>query len=180
MKKETRFWVRRITFVILIVMVGFAIYLTLEQGKEKELQVGEQAPEIQLESLTGEQVKLSDLRGKYVLLNFWATWCDPCEAEMPDLERVSQQYKDEDVVVVGVNIAESKVTVASFARQHELTFPLWLDSKRIAMDDYHVGNLPASFFISPEGEIQRKYEGAMTEAQMQMWIHDMMAEDQKE
>ena len=117
-------------------------------------EVGAIAPDFSLTSLDGEQVRLSDYRGKRVIVNFWATWCPPCRAEMPALEEIWQQY-DEEVVILGVDQGESPQLVANFTRvQVPVTFPILLDIDHSIGDGYWVRSLPTTFFIDADGVIQ--------------------------
>lgn len=122
-------------------------------------EVGAFAPDFSLTSLDGEQVRLSDYRGKRVIVNFWATWCPPCRAEMPALEEIWQQY-DEEVVILGVDQGESPQLVANFTRvQVPVTFPILLDTDHAIGDGYWVRSLPTTFFIDPDGVIQEIHIG---------------------
>jgi peroxiredoxin len=121
------------------------------------------APEFKLMSLDGTPMSLADLRGKVVLLNFWATWCAPCVSEMPELNALYRQYGDEkDFVVVGVNLREQPAEVASFARKRNIAFPLLLDRDgHVTGRDYRVRTLPASVIIDREGHIRDSWSGPL-------------------
>jgi len=121
------------------------------------------APEFSLMSLDGTPLRLSDLRGKVVLLNFWATWCPPCISEMPDLNALYRQYGNEkNFVVAGVNLREPPAEVASFARQRGITFPLLLDRDGdVTGRDYRIRTLPASVIIDREGRIRDSWSGPL-------------------
>jgi len=113
------------------------------------------APDFTATTLTGETVRLSDYRGQIVMLNFWATWCPPCRAEMPELEAVWRQYKDTGLVLLGVDQAESANVVAQFARGAlGVTFPILLDTNLAVRDQYAVRALPTTVFIDAAGRIQ--------------------------
>ncbi len=123
-------------------------------------EVGAFAPDFSLTSLDGEQVRLSDYRGKPVILNFWATWCPPCRAEMPALEEIWQQYGEGGVVVLGVDQGESPQLVTQFAREEiPVTFPILLDIDQSIGDGYWVRSLPSTFFIDTDGVIQEIHIG---------------------
>lgn len=113
------------------------------------------APDFALTTLEGERVQLSDLRGSPVIVNFWATWCPPCRAEMPELEAVWRQYKDAGLVLLGVDQAESANVVAQYARGAlGVTFPILLDTNLVVRDQYAVRALPTTVFIDAAGRIQ--------------------------
>ncbi len=118
-------------------------------------QAGAPAPDFSLATLDGEMVTLSDLRGRPVVLNFWATWCGPCRAEMPALEQVWQQYEQGGVMVLGVDQGEQAGTVERFVREEVGTsFPILLDPDQKVGAAYQVRALPTTFFIGADGVIQ--------------------------
>ncbi|HRJ43544.1 MAG: TlpA family protein disulfide reductase [Caldilineaceae bacterium] len=118
-------------------------------------EVGHPAPDFALPALDGPEVRLSDLRGKVVVLNFWATWCPPCRREMPALEVIWQQHNRGDVVVLGIDQGESAGTVSEYVRQNVgVTFPLLLDRRQDVGDLYLVRSLPTTFFIDGGGIIR--------------------------
>jgi peroxiredoxin len=121
-------------------------------GKAK---VGELAPDFVLKAPSGELVSLSDFRGKTVVLNFWATWCPPCRAEMPDLqEAFDERAADDDFVVLAVDLGEQSGEVQGFIDEFELTFPIALDSDESVAGNYGVLGLPASYFIDTQGIVR--------------------------
>ncbi len=118
-------------------------------------EVGHPAPDFTLPTLDGQEVRLADLRGKTVILNFWATWCPPCRREMPALEIVWQQHNRGDVMVLGVDQGESVGLVSEYVRQNVgVTFPLLMDRSQDVGDLYLVRSLPTTFFIDAEGIIR--------------------------
>ncbi len=113
------------------------------------------APDFTLTALDGGHMQLSTLRGKPVILNFWATWCPPCRAEMPELEALWQRYKDDGLLLIGVDQGENAATVERFARGVvATTFPLLLDTNQAVGRAYGVRALPTTVFIDAEGRIQ--------------------------
>lgn len=113
------------------------------------------APDFTLASVDGDDIQLSSLRGRPVILNFWATWCSPCRAEMPELEEVWQRYQTDGLVLIGVDQGEDAATVEQFARGVvETTFPLALDTSQAVGRAYGVRALPTTVFIDAEGRIQ--------------------------
>ena len=118
------------------------------------------APDLALVALDGQPARLSDLRGKVVLLNFWATWCPPCKAEMPDLETLYREYGGaHGFVVVGVNYEEDTAPVEAFIRERGLSFPVWLDARGEAGAQLGVRGLPVSFIIDREGYLRDAWNG---------------------
>jgi thiol-disulfide isomerase/thioredoxin len=125
------------------------------------LEVGNIAPDFQLQTLDGDYVKLSDYRGERVMLNFWATWCPPCRAEMPDMEKFHQ---DKDVVILAVNLTDAEKDlqqVKDFVNEYELTFSILLDENIEVAELYMIQPIPTSFMIDSNGLISYKAFGAM-------------------
>lgn len=130
--------------------------------------VRKRAPDFELTTFDGKGIRLEDLRGKVVLLNFWATWCPPCKAEMPDLNALHQQYGAEhDFLVLGVNDDESADVVGAFARQQGIAFPLLLDPHGLVMEKlFDVRYLPTSYIIDREGNIRDTWRGQIAREAM--------------
>ena len=118
--------------------------------------------------------KLNEYRGQVVVLNFWAKWCKPCRVEMPDLEAVYQEYREQGVVVLAVNVSESSPDIADFAEELGLTFPILRDSKQEAMREYNVKILPTTCFIDREGRVRHSRVGAMTKSVMTKQIESLL------
>ncbi|AGB41876.1 Peroxiredoxin [Halobacteroides halobius DSM 5150] len=129
------------------------------------INVGNIAPDFTLVNLKGEQVSLSDYRGQFVMVNFWATWCPPCRAEMPDLDAFYDNNK-QDFVILGVNIGESKAKVKSFIEENGYDYPILLDQERGAAFKYRVSVIPTSYFVGPQGKIQYVKRGTVNQAEL--------------
>ncbi|WP_174733035.1 TlpA disulfide reductase family protein [Mesobacillus harenae] len=124
------------------------------------------APEFTLTDLNGNTVSLQDYQGKKVLLNFWASWCPPCKAEMPYMQKLYEQYQDDGFEILAVNITttEKKPGDASeFVEANQLTFPIPMDEKGTVSAEYEIMAYPTSFFIDSDGVIRSKVIGGMTE-----------------
>ncbi|MBC8288561.1 MAG: TlpA family protein disulfide reductase [Nitrospinae bacterium] len=119
------------------------------------------APNFTLKSLNGEEVSLSQQRGKYVLVNFWATWCGPCKMEMPSLETLYQRFKSKKFSLLAVsNDMFGAQIVEPFITAHKLSFPVLLDQQLQASNKFGVVSLPTTFMIDPEGNIIGELRGA--------------------
>jgi peroxiredoxin len=116
------------------------------------------APEFQLPRADGSMVRLASLRGKVVVLNFWATWCPPCRAEMPSLAALHEELSPKGVVVMGVSMDDGWTAVCPFAATQGIRFPLLLGNTSVAAQ-YGVSALPETFVIDASGRIARKYQG---------------------
>ncbi|MFQ3543227.1 TlpA disulfide reductase family protein [Halobacillus rhizosphaerae] len=131
----------------------------------RELKTGEKAPDFTLETLNGDSITLDDLKGKKVFLNFWATWCPPCQEEMPELETFYQDFGDE-VEIVAVNATGSEKGVAEvnkYMKEHHYHFPVVLDKELKVNDLYQALTIPTTYFIGTDGRIQLpKIVGPMT------------------
>ena len=138
------------------------------QGEEEGLEQYSPAPDFTLETLAGETVTLSELKGKKVILNFWATWCPPCKAEMPHMESFYSKLTDEDPVeLIAVNVTESEKLgiseVESFVDSYELSFPIPLDQTAEVTQKYGVFSMPTTFMIDTQGRIAQKVIGPLDE-----------------
>ncbi|PIC65901.1 thiol-disulfide oxidoreductase [Sporosarcina sp. P21c] len=138
------------------------------QGEEEGLEQYSPAPDFTLETLAGETVTLSELKGKKVILNFWATWCPPCKAEMPHMESFYSKLTDEDQVeLIAVNVTESERLgideVETFVDSYELSFPIPLDKTAEVTHKYGVISMPTTFMIDTQGRIAQKVVGPLDE-----------------
>src|SRR5436853_2782704 len=130
--------------------------------------IGSPAPEIVLKDLQGRDVKLSDLRGKVVLVNFWATWCKPCKEEMPAMQASYDKLRDKGFVVLAVNELEDTARVAEHIRTHGHTFEVVMDHNNQVANMYGVVGLPASFLIDPQGIVRERISGSrLTESRIE-------------
>ncbi|WP_405101997.1 TlpA family protein disulfide reductase [Oceanobacillus sp. FSL H7-0719] len=130
--------------------------------ESKGIQPGESAPDFELETLDGEVVKLSELKGQKVILNFWASWCPPCREEMPEMQKFYDDYKD-DIKVIAINYNEKDQKVIEFLDEFGYTFPTPLDRDGSVGNEYGVLTLPTTYFIGTDGTIQEpRHIGPMT------------------
>jgi peroxiredoxin len=138
--------------VVLLGLMGMASRLPL---------VGGPAPEITLTNLQGQEIRLSDLRGKVVLLNFWATWCKPCKEEMPAMQASYDNLREQGFVVLAVNELEDTEKVIEHVRKHGHTFPVVMDHDNVVANHYGVVGLPASFLVDRQGIVREKIFGSL-------------------
>jgi len=135
-----------------------------EEDFYPDIDIGKPAPDFTLLDLNGQEVSLSDFKGKYVLINFWATWCKYCDIEMPDLQRLYDE--NEDLVVLAVNVQEDKGVVDSYIRHEGYDFPVLLDTEGRVAINYLVSSFPTSYFVDKEGLLLGGVPGMMTYEQM--------------
>lgn len=135
------------------------------------LRAGDKVPDFSLIDLSGKPVALSDLAGKGIVLNFWATWCPPCRREMPLLESAWNEYRDRNVVIVGVALGQSRDTVRPFADSMGVSYPIWTDpdpganngdDSNEVFDWFDSAGLPTTIFIRPDGVIDKAHLGQLT------------------
>lgn len=117
------------------------------------------APDFRLRSFDGRVIALSDYRGKVVILNFWASWCTPCKQEMPNLERVWQEFKDRGVVVLGIDVLDDMEDAAAFLEALKITYPNIFDPGNARMNTYRVTALPTTIFIDRQQRQRARFVG---------------------
>ena len=186
-------WRKLTIIVVLLCLAGYAAYeqfgnkeqaVKVKQEKSEAamkemiasngIEIGKSAPDFELTKLDGTNVKLSDLKGKKVILNFWATWCGPCQQEMPDMEAFYKEHK-ENVEILAVNYTPSEKgggeeKVSNFIKEKGITFPVLLDKNIDVTTAYKVITIPTSYFIDTKGVIQDKFIGPMTQKEMEKRI----------
>jgi peroxiredoxin len=126
---------------------------------------GELAPDFELATLDGSKVRLSDFRGRPVILNFWASWCQPCRAEFPELRDAYRTSKDKGLVVLGIvswNDIESDAR--DFVRQQRATWPMPVDSSKTVEEAYSVPYLPQTLFVGRDGKVQLRVYAQLTKS----------------
>ena len=176
--------ISRRVFYVFILLLGLAwIFVSADKsntstaGKVPAPQQGFLAPDFELKTTTGETIKLSDLRGQAVLVNLWATWCPPCRAEMKSIEKVYNEYKDQGLVVLAVDMTyqDDPTQIASFVAAQGLTFPILLDETGAVGKSYHLRSLPSSFFINRDGIITKVVIGGpMAEALLRTRVEEIL------
>jgi len=138
------------------------------------LDVGQQAPSFSAQLVNGQQVNLESLRGKVVLVNFWATWCGPCRNEMPFFQSLSDKYDKKDFQVLAVNFLEKQDTILDFTKKLNLKFDVALDPKGEINKQYGVLQYPVSYVIGRDGKILARQAGPFSpetlESALKKWI----------
>jgi cytochrome c biogenesis protein CcmG, thiol:disulfide interchange protein DsbE len=138
------------------------------------------APDFSLLNLQGETITLSELRGRPVLINLWATWCPPCRAEMPDMQTIFEAYHEQGFLILAINATyqDSAAATASFVEEYGLTFPILMDTSGEVSRQYQMRALPTSFFVDREGIIQEVVVGGpMSPALLQVRVEQLLKGD---
>jgi cytochrome c biogenesis protein CcmG/thiol:disulfide interchange protein DsbE len=147
---------------------GFHAARRSQTGSTPRITKSSLAPDFTLESLDGKNMRLSDLRGKAVLLNFWATWCGPCKIEMPWFVDLQNKYGADGLQIVGVAMDDSsKEDIAKFAKEMGVNYPVLLGKEAVGDQYGGVPALPESFFISRDGKIVDKIIGLRGRAEIE-------------
>jgi len=153
---------------ILTISLAFLVVLTFGILPLLAMERGETAQDFEAVDFDGRQVKLSDFKGKPLLLNFWATWCPPCLKELPEFQRFFDEH-NEDVNIVAVNLTTSErsvLHVKNFVLEKKLTFPVYLDEDGLAAQKYLVRYIPTSYFLDENLKILEVHVGPLTYEQI--------------
>ena len=179
----------RETVVVLVVLVALALLVPLVRniavptrtvvanGSDAAVLTSNMAPDFTLLTLDGNEVSLSDFKGQVVVINYWATWCPPCVREIPRLLRISEQYRDQGVVVLGVNTTwqDDRAKVEQFVREKAMRYPVLLESTSDVAEQYRVRLMPTTFIIDRSGRIVHSKVGEVDEATLEGQIKTLIA-----
>lgn len=177
MKQKRRLLIRSTILLILVAALGYTFYQNFFSDQTGMVKVGEKAPDFVLKDLNDQTVRLSDYRGKGVFLNFWGTYCPPCEKEMPYMENQYERFKELGVEILAVNVDEPELAVSKFVERHELSFPIPMDSKGAVMDAYGISPLPTTFLIDENGIVIQRLTGGMTEGDIIQYLTSIVPKD---
>ncbi len=143
-------------------------------GAQPAARLGSPAPDFTLQSADGNTVRLSDFKGKPVLINFWATWCQPCREEMPALEELYEQYRDQGLVILAVDMEEDLRLVRRWIDQGGYTFTFVLDSEGEQVKRYNINASPTSYFVGRDGVIRDLKLGALSRDEMKAKVEKLL------
>ncbi|GIN89490.1 thiol-disulfide oxidoreductase ResA [Siminovitchia terrae] len=169
-KKKRRLIIRTVILTVMTAAVIYTLYANFTKESRSKVSAGDMAPDFVLEDLNGDKHQLSSYKGKGVFLNFWGTWCKPCEREMPYMNNQYKEFKDQGVEILAVNVGEPEFQINKFVKKHGLDFPVLKDKSKDIMNMYGVFNLPATLLVNPEGKVIKVEEGELTEQK----IREMM------
>jgi cytochrome c biogenesis protein CcmG/thiol:disulfide interchange protein DsbE len=165
-RRSVRIW----QAVFTLVLVGFIALLAarLIQTNQSEHRASGQAPPFTFTTFDGETISLEDLRGKGVVLNFWASWCAPCRDEAPLLEAMWRREKDNGIVFIGLDYLDQEPAARAYLAEFNITYPNGPDLQSAAARRYGIKGVPETFFIDPDGVIQELVVGPIvSQAQME-------------
>jgi len=150
------------------------------QSRMAGLKVGQPAPDFTLDMLDGGQVILSGLKGKAVLINFWASWCVPCREETPDLVQAYHVHQAEGLVILGVNMTsiDTISDAKAFAVEFQIPYPVLLDKDGKVAALYRVSGIPTSYFINRQGTITHVQIGKLTPEQIEQFVKEILPASQ--
>ncbi len=174
-----------IILAVLLAGIGWIAYsagLVAQTGSAEAGQLepapiaGHPAPDFELPTLAGNTIRLSDYRGKPVVVNFWATWCGPCRSEFPDFQEAAVDNAD-SLVILGVNSTsvDQVANVPEFLDEYGITFPIVLDEQGDTVDNYRVLGLPTTIFINSDGIINEVFTGPLNKAYIESKISELQA-----
>ena len=167
--KNRTYW---LIIAALCLVIGLGGGALLHRGTQQE-----QAPDFTVEDRSGEKVSLRSLRGSPVIVNFWASWCGPCQAEMPEFEEAYKQYGD-DIVFMMVNLTDGRSDTRESAdaviAEGGYTFPVYYDTTGEAANAYGINAIPVTLFIDTHGKLLYQKTGMMDAAELQSWIDTLL------
>ncbi len=150
---------------LVLILVGFGWYFSRSKGSSDQLaEVGKPAPDFALQDASGRTVRLSDFRGRFVVLNFWATWCAPCVEEVPSLEQLQQRFESESpqkITVLSVSVDSGWAPIKAFSKQKNITYPVLLDSDQDVAHTFGTFKYPETYVIDPSGVVVKKVIGGL-------------------
>ncbi|GIN94436.1 thiol-disulfide oxidoreductase ResA [Siminovitchia terrae] len=166
MKKKKRLMMRSVILAIMLLAIVYTLYANFTKETRGQMAVGDKAPDFNLIDMNGNKHKLSDYKGKGVFLNFWGTWCKPCEREMPYMNNQYQVYKDQGVEILAVNVGEPEFAINKFVQKHGLDFPILKDTNKDVLNLYKIKPLPTTILIDSEGIMTAIESGELSEAKI--------------
>ena len=163
-----------VLLLCIVACLGTQLYPMLSEMMSGSKLVGQPAPDFTLSGLDGQQVTLSELRGKPVALNFWATWCPSCVSELPDLQQASRAHQDE-IRFYAINLDADLAEVEPFLAENGVELPVLLDTEGDASAKYRVRGIPITVFIDGEGNIAARHIGSLSADKFSDYVRQVTA-----
>ncbi len=162
-----------LTAAVLLASVFFGI--AFARSNSTQPQAGS-APDFEASTFSGETLRLSDLRGQVVVLNFWASWCGPCRVEAPVLQRIHERWQRRGVTLLGIAYTDVDRHSLAFIEEFSLTYPNLPDRGNRISDRYNIQGVPETFVIDQQGDIVRFFYAAVNEASLEAVLHELLPE----
>jgi len=163
-----------IGLLILLVIAGTYTYRHRSGGATSSTPPPRPAPDFTLPQLAGQPLKLSDYRGKVILLDFWATWCEPCRAEIPHFVELQNKYGNQGLQIIGVSMDDTRDPVPAFYQKFKMNYPVVMGNAHIGEQYGGVLGLPIAFLIDRKGQIHKKHMGATDASVFEKEIADLL------
>jgi cytochrome c biogenesis protein CcmG/thiol:disulfide interchange protein DsbE len=138
-------------------------------------QIGSQAADFELTDLSGKKVRLSDFKGHVMIVDFWAPWCGPCVAEIPDFVKLQSKYRAQKFTILGLTVNSDETSVRKFAEDHDVNYPLLLEADETTKIYGGVLGIPTTFVVDRQGKIVKKFIGAMSPETFEEAIQPLLA-----
>lgn len=148
------------------------IFFTFCSSRRDSIETGEKVPSFETKDAAGDLFSLKDIKGKRALIHFWADWCAECRAEFPRLEEAYQKYKDDNFIIIAVNVGQTKDHVQSFKDEFNLTFPMLLDENSKIAEKFGLRGLPTNYFIDEDAVITKVIIGWVDAKQINQFINN--------
>ncbi len=173
-KKKRRLVIRTIILLLLAAALVYTMYINFFTSKEK-VTVGDRAPDFVVTDLNGKEHRLSEYEGeKGVFLNFWGTWCEPCKREFPYIDEYYQEFKDQGIEVIAINVGEPEFSVKKFIETYDLSFPVAIDKGNQLLNTYGIDPLPTTLLINEDGEVVEIITGEMSKKMVREYMVQIM------
>jgi len=163
-----------IVLLLALLLGGYAIFQTFTDDHNGQIKEGQAVPDFRLANLQGEPVTLEDYKGKPLVINFWGTFCEPCIREMPSFERQYEQWKDQGVEIVAINLSEDMLTISNYVKKLGVTYTVLRDVDRKTEKRYAVRSYPTTFFVHEDGTLSSVFVGEMKETQIYEHIEKLV------
>lgn len=175
MNKKNKKWTQYTVMTLIALAIAFIVYSTVTQSKSKAVAVGDEAPAFELQKMDGGTVKMSDYKGKGVILNFWGTWCEPCKREMPALSKNYEAYKGKNVEVLAIHLRKTPQQVEQFfsGLKEEVHLPVAFDKDNEVADAYGIDPLPTTVVIDKNGKVKAIHKGEMNDQTIKNYMNSV-------
>lgn len=162
-----------VVLVVFLMVVGYS-FVASTAGRDLEPHARPEAVDFTGAAFTGEEIRLTALRGQPVVVNFWASWCSPCRTEAPDLERVWQAYRDRGIAFLGVDIQDTESAARTFLDELRISYPNIHDARNDIARAYQVAGIPSTVFIDRDGRVASRWTGPINQQQLVARLDELL------